>query len=98
LNSLGIDARRMLTGQLALSRSVSSIKVHVFDIEGVDVTGDVAKEGEADVDKKVRAAACDHKDAHRGNWRKDYQSYVSTDSGLAARSLSSLGMMGVGGV
>jgi hypothetical protein len=50
LNSIAVDTGSVASGQLAVSRAVASIKVDVFDIEGVNVTGDVAEKGQADVD------------------------------------------------
>lgn len=50
LNSVAVDARSSVPGQLAVPCSFSSIEVDVFEIEGMDVTRDVAEERQTDID------------------------------------------------
>ncbi len=41
-----------------------ALVIHVFKIEGMDMTGYVAEKREADINEEVRAAAGDEKDAY----------------------------------
>ena len=50
-----------------MSRAVAAVEVDIFEIEGVNVARNVAKEGEADVDKQIEATSGDHEDT---DWRK----------------------------
>ncbi len=45
-----------------------SLIIHIFKVEGMDVTGNVAEKREADIDKEIRTAAGDEKDAYRWDW------------------------------
>jgi hypothetical protein len=54
LRRRGLDARASL---------ISLLVVHVFDVEGVHVAGEVAEEGEKEIDEHVWAAAGDEEDA-----------------------------------
>lgn len=65
LDAVRIDARGAIGGQGAQPGTPAAVKVDVFEVEGVDVTGDVAEEGQADVDQQVGAAAGHHEHAHR---------------------------------
>jgi hypothetical protein len=60
LNSIAVDSRCVLAGQLAVASSFAAIEVYVFDVEGVDVAGDIPEEGEADIYEKVGATAGNH--------------------------------------
>lgn len=40
-----------------MSRTIATVKVDVFDVEGMNVSGKVTQESEADVDQEVGAAA-----------------------------------------
>lgn len=41
LHTVGIDTRGLVAGKFAASCSLATIKVHVFDVERVDVTREV---------------------------------------------------------
>lgn len=59
LHPIRIDGRCRAAGELSMPRSVSSVEVHVFDIEGVDVAGEITQERETDVDEEIKSAAGD---------------------------------------
>lgn len=48
----------------AFSRTCPSVKVNIFEVEGVDVAGYVSEDRQADIDEEVGAAACDHEHAN----------------------------------
>ena len=48
---------------------VAALEVDVFDVEGVDVTGQHAEEGEQEVDAQVGAAAGNEEYAEGWDWR-----------------------------
>jgi hypothetical protein len=48
-----------------IAQSLSLLDLDILDVEGVDVSGQVAEEGQADVDEEVGAAAADEEDAER---------------------------------
>jgi hypothetical protein len=75
LNPVTVYTRSMLAGQLAVSGPFAPIKVDVFDIESVNVAGDVSEEGETDVHAKIGATASNHSDADRRDCKR-----VSHDS------------------
>ncbi len=47
----------------------AAVKVDIFDVEGMDVTWDVAEYSKADVDEEVGSTAADHEDAN--GWDED---------------------------
>lgn len=65
LDIVGIDAWYRIGCELAKSALLAAVEVDIFDVEGMNVTWNVAEECEANVDKKVGTAACDHEDANR---------------------------------
>lgn len=67
LHAITINARSRFRTEYACARLVASLVVHVFDVESVDVTREVAQYGQEDVDEEVGAAACDEEDADGGN-------------------------------
>lgn len=67
LNSIRVDARRGLARQLAISCTITSIEVDIFDVEGMDVAWDVAEESKADVDTKISTTSGNHSDTNRWN-------------------------------
>ena len=60
LDSVGVNARRIFGCKLAQSALFAAIEVNVFDVKGVDVTWNIPKNGEADVDEQISTAAGDH--------------------------------------
>jgi len=56
-------SRRPPTINPASGNLIPSLVVHVFEVEGVDVAGEVAEAGEEDVDEDVGAAAGYEEDA-----------------------------------
>ena len=69
LDLLTVDTRRVLGGQLSVSGLFASVKVHVFEVEGMDVAGEIAQQGQAEVDQEIGAAASDHEDAYWWDWK-----------------------------
>jgi len=65
LDSVRIYARCPSGCELAQSTLLASIEIDVFDVEGVDVTRNVAEDGETDVDEQIGAATRDYEDADR---------------------------------
>ena len=65
LDSVRIYARCPSGCELAQSTLLASIEIDVFDVEGVDVTWNVAEDGETDVDEQIGAATRDYEDADR---------------------------------
>ena len=65
LDSVGIDAGRIVGCELAQSTLLATVEVDVFEVEGVDVTWDISKDGETDVDEEIGTAARDHKYSDR---------------------------------
>jgi hypothetical protein len=68
LHSVTVDTGCHLSSQLPVSCTFASVEVDIFNIEGVDVTRDVAEESQADVDKQVHATASDHGNANRRHY------------------------------
>lgn len=66
LHTLAVDAWGALVGAPLLLTAV----VDVDDVKGVDVAGDIAEEGEGDVDEDVGAAAGGEEDAYGRDCRK----------------------------
>jgi hypothetical protein len=62
LHLLTIHARRRLRVQYARAHLVAPLHVHILDVEGVDVAGEVAQKREQNVDEQVGAAAGDEED------------------------------------
>jgi hypothetical protein len=60
LNSVAVDARSVLSSQLTMSCAVASIEIDVFNVKCVNVSGNVAEKGQADVDAQIGAASGDH--------------------------------------
>ena len=63
LHILTIHAGRPFLHQPAHFRLAASLEVDILEVEGVDVAGEVAEDGQADVDEEVGAAAGDEEDA-----------------------------------
>jgi len=59
LNTFGINTRCRLRIVDAGSRQVTALEVHVFNVERVDVAGEVSKDREKDVNEEVGTAASD---------------------------------------
>ena len=58
LHLLAIHTRRRACIVDASAYLVAPLHVHIFDVEGVDVAGEVAEDGEGDIDEEVGAATC----------------------------------------
>ena len=43
-----------------MSRTVATVKVDVFDVEGMDVAWNITEKGQTDVDKEIKSTAGDH--------------------------------------
>jgi len=69
LNVLAVDAWSALGGQAAHAALIATLKVNVFEVEGVDVAREVAEDGQANVDEEVGATACDHEYTY--GWEQD---------------------------
>jgi hypothetical protein len=63
LHFLTVHARRRTRIVYPRTHLVSTLYVHILDVKGVDVAGEVAEEREEDVDEQVGAAAGDEEDA-----------------------------------
>ena len=59
LDTIRVDTRRNLACELAIARPLAAVKVDIFDVEGVDVAGDVPEHCQCDVDEQVCSAAGD---------------------------------------
>lgn len=46
---------------------VAAVEINVFEVECMDVAGEVAKTGETDVDEQVSTASRDEENPDRGN-------------------------------
>lgn len=53
LHIVGIDARRATGRQPTLTSLLTAIVVNVLEVEGVYVAGDIAQDGQTDVDEQV---------------------------------------------
>jgi hypothetical protein len=51
LHTIRVYARRSLAGQLAMSGTITAVKVDIFDVEGVDVARDISEQRQCDVDE-----------------------------------------------
>lgn len=65
LYPVAIHSLRRSRGRRSDARLLEALVMDVLDIEGVDVAGNIAQDGEQDVDTQVRAAACNAPDADR---------------------------------
>lgn len=65
LDVVGVHARRRARGESPFARLLSAVVIYVFNIEGVDVTRNVAQNSEADVDKQVCADISASQNGHR---------------------------------
>ena len=71
LHLLAVHARRGAGRDYAGPGVLTALEVDVFEVEGVYVTGEVAKDGESDIDEEVGAAACDEEDAEGWDEERD---------------------------
>jgi len=90
LNVIGVNTRRRIGCELAKSALLTAVEVNIFDVEGVDVTWNVAEDCEADIDEEVGAAACYHEDAH---WGKEDSDEDYEEGGRRVRHSGSLVML-----
>lgn len=60
LDSVRIDAGRIVGCKLTQSALLATVKVDVFEVEGVDVTWEISEDGETDVDDEIGTASRDH--------------------------------------
>lgn len=67
LDAVGVDARCGPLRGTSQWVTIATIIIDIFQIEGVDVSGEVAENCEQNVDPEVNSAACNHKDTKRGN-------------------------------
>jgi len=51
LHSITVDRRCSVPCELAPPSAFLAVKIHVFDVKGVDVAGYVAEKGKADIDE-----------------------------------------------
>ena len=63
LDAVRVHTRCRVRSKLAESRLLASIKVDIFEVEGVNVSRDEAEERQADIDNKVSPESCNHEDA-----------------------------------
>nr|POE65671.1 hypothetical protein CFP56_58777 [Quercus suber] len=54
----------------SLLRLLAAVKVHVLEVEGVDVAREIAQYGQRDIDEQVDAAAGDRENTNRRHWRR----------------------------
>lgn len=75
LHTVRVHTGSRLISQATNARASAAVKVNVFDVEGVDVAGQISEDRETDVDKEVCAAARDHEHTDRGHYtRKERRS------------------------
>lgn len=67
LHFLTVNTRRRARIVDTSAYLVASLYVHIFDVESVDVAGEVAQDREEQVDKEVGAASCYEEDSNRWN-------------------------------
>lgn len=64
LHSITVYTCSLIVDYRSINRSCSPVEVHVFNVESVKMTRDVAEKSETDVYEYVHAAACDHEDTN----------------------------------
>jgi len=64
---VGVDARCGISSELTESALLAAIKVDIFEVEGMDMTWNVTKDCEADVDEEVSTTSRDHENADGRN-------------------------------
>jgi len=65
LDALAVDSRRARGSVAALTSLPAAVIVDPFQVEGVDMAGEVTKNGQADIDQKISTAARDDEDTDR---------------------------------
>lgn len=58
LDSLAVNTRSWLGCKATCSGLLSTVIVDIFEVERVEVTRNVAKDGEADIDKHISTTSC----------------------------------------
>lgn len=66
LHPVRVYAWCYLSSQLPMPGTFATVKVDIFDVEGVDMTRNVAKDSQCDVDKQICPAAGNKE--HANGW------------------------------
>ena len=65
VNAAGTSVRH---GIYACACQVAAVEVLVLEVEGVDMAGEVAENGQEEVDEEIGTAACNEKDTQGWDW------------------------------
>ncbi|KAI0810455.1 hypothetical protein GGR55DRAFT_108906 [Xylaria sp. FL0064] len=87
LNTITIHARRSPGCKAAFSDLLTAVVIYVFDVEGVNMTGDIPKYSERNVDAQVGTTPRDDGDTRR----RDLGTWVSAPFPASAMSSYSQG-------
>lgn len=69
LHPITVYTCSLIVDDWSIDGSCSPVEVYIFNVEGVQMAGNVTKKSETDVYEYIHAAACDHEDTDR--WEKD---------------------------